>query len=103
MKSEATVLHEQDVADLMVAWRKAMNRLSTLPWTDENADAAKARFDELLAYHHAGEVPETDDPNGRLVTVTSIVCPKCHTTYTRDALNRLSGKCLVCGHKEAAP
>lgn len=99
---EGHKLREHDLDDLMAEWHKSIDTLK-LVWCKENADKAKKAFDAVLDYIHAGEVPETDDPNGRLLTVTSIVCPRCHTTYSRAALERLSGKCLVCGHKEVTP
>lgn len=95
-------LREHDLEDLMEAWRKSIEELKFV-WSPENAAKAQETFDAVIEYIHAGETPKVEgDPNDRLLTVTSIVCPKCHTTYTRDALERLSGKCLVCGRKVAA-
>lgn len=68
MARTAAEYREQDISDLMDAWRRAIDVLR-FDWSTQTASRAQRSFDEILNYLHAGEIPEVPKSEEQQVLV----------------------------------
>lgn len=68
MPHTAAEYREQDLSDLMKAWRDSMDMLK-LAWCKQTAAKAQYSFEEILNYFHVGEIPEVPKSEEQQVLV----------------------------------